>query len=483
MDCHSNHSVFLRADGSLACWDDAGSRLTLKRFDPSVDMSRDIVFGSVFGEIREKLHKSEMPFPDYCKDCMILASGACFNPSWAEKKELLIFQVEPSIACMLECPGCMTLAERKERHGPPWNLDVTIFEKYLSDFKNDGVSIRTIDFQGHGEPLINRKVWDMAGLAKSYFPKAKISMCTSGHGKFELSQVHSGIDEMMFAIDGVDQESFEKNRVRGDFEKAFGFMRSFSQASIQEGKDINTIWKYILFDCNSAPEQLLRAQEMALESGVREILFVNTQLGVKLSKIHALEDIPQLDGNLRVNISNYLSNFHDILHCVDMARHSISQGAAKEAGYQLLFASNMLRRRFECIDDADVLPSKYQALIYEICHLGDHKLIEPAVKAAIQSGFHLLHDKLTIGSKAAKDVIRKWKSEEISRLRAQVKSRKGKAVSKVRSLMAGCIDTVDGIVTFGNLASKDRTIYRQSEEVVRLARLIDMRPGPENSVR
>lgn len=54
------------------------------------------------------------------------------------------------------------------------------------------------------------------------------------------------------------------------------------------------MWKYILFDCNNRPEQLLRAQEMALEAGVGELHFVNTQLGLKSSRIYGLEDILRL---------------------------------------------------------------------------------------------------------------------------------------------------------------------------------------------
>ena len=233
----------------------------------------------MFANIRAKLKKGDMPFPAYCRDCMVLASGVPFNHIWEEKKEINVFQIEASIACILECPGCMTFAERKKIHGRPWHLDAEIFEKYLSDFRNDGVTIRTIDFQGHGEPLLNRDVWKMASIAKDYFPQANVTMCTASHGKYDPSQVRSGIDEMMFAIDGVDQESFEQNRVRGNFAKAYGFMKAFCHGVRDEGRDIRTIWKYILFDCNNSPEQLIRAQELAAEAGVQEILFVNTQLG------------------------------------------------------------------------------------------------------------------------------------------------------------------------------------------------------------
>lgn len=483
MDCHSNHSVFLRANGSLACWDDAGSRLTLKAFEPSVDYSKDVVFGEVFAEIRGKLKRGEMPFPNVCQDCMIFASGACFNPLWAEKKELLIFQVEASIACTMECPGCMTLVERKARHGPPWNLDIEIFEKYLLDFKADGVTIRTIDFQGHGEPLLNRDVWKMAGLAKSYFPEANISMCTAAHGKYDPSQVHSGIDEVMFAIDGVDQESFEPNRVRGNFDKAYTFMKSFCQGAIEEGREIKTVWKYILFDCNNSPEQLVRAQEMAAEAGVQELLFVNTQLGLKASTILTLDQVPQVDNGVKISISNYLSNFHDTLHGVDKARFALSLNDSVAAGSHLLFATNMIRRRFECLEPGDDLPEDYQAVIYEIHDLSKHDLITPKIRSRIKGGFRALEDKLVMGILPAKNLIIKWKSEEILRLANQIDKRPRRGVSTItRSMIERGFNALDAKLDMGTVPAKNLIIKWKSKEILQLATQLDQQPGPGVSV-
>lgn len=483
MDCHSNHSVFLRANGSLACWDDAGSKLTLKAFEPNVDYAKDIVFGEVFAGIRGKLKEGKMPFPDVCQDCMIFASGACFNPRWAENKEILIFQVEVSIACTLECPGCMTFAERKIRHTRPWHLDINIFEKYLSDFKADGVLIRTIDFQGHGEPLLNRDVWKMAGLAKSYFPDANISMCTNAHGKYDPSQVHSGIDEVMFAIDGIDQKSFEPNRVRGDFEKAYRFMKDFCQGATIEGRQIKTVWKYILFDCNNSPQQLIRAQEMAAEAGVQEIHFVNTQLGLKASTILSLEQIPKVDNGVKVSISDYLSNFHDTLHGVDMARFALSQEDSVAAGAHLLFATNMIRRRFECIEPDDDLPEVNQALIYEILDLSKHDLVAPEIRTTIEGGFHALGSKLVMGILPAKDLIIKWKSEEILRLANQLGQPSKRPVSAIaRSAIKDGFRAVEDRLAKGTLGAKNRVIRRKSEEVLRLAIQLDQQPGPSVSV-
>jgi hypothetical protein len=477
MDCHSNHSVFLRSDGTLACWDDGGSRLTLARFDPAVDYSRDVVFGKVFGGIRDSLRGGDMPFPDFCRDCLVLASGACFNPGWAARKEILIFQVEPSIACTLECPGCMTFGERKARHARPWNLDIAVFEKYLSDFRNDGVTIRTIDFQGHGEPLLNRDVWKMAGLAKSYFPQATISMCTNAHGRYEPSQARSGIDEMMFAIDGVDQQSFEPNRVRGSFDKAYGYMKAFCQGAAAEGRDIRTIWKYILFDCNNAPEQFVRAQELAVEAGVGTLLFVNTQLGLRSSRLYTPETIPRIDSGVEIRVSGYFSSFHDTLHAVDKARHCLSRRDAAGGASHLLFAANMIRRRFECYGEADAIPEDYQALIHEILDLAGDPQVGPDTRATIAGGLHALSGKLVIGLLDAKDRIIGWKNDEILRLSDQLRARPRRGVADhARTILRDLAWRPGTRGAGGALAARNRTIARQSDEIFRLAVRIGASP-------
>ena len=247
-------------------------------------------------------------------------------------------------------------------------------------------------------------------------------MCTNAHGVFDPEQVRSGIDEMMFAIDGVDQHSFEQNRVRGNFDKAFSFMKAFCQGSLAEGRDVKTIWKYILFDCNDSPEQLLKAQTLAAEAGVQELLFVNSQLGLRASKIFNLEDIPNTNTGVTIRLSSYLANFHDILHGIDKARYALSIDDRTATSAHLLFACNMIRRRFECLSKEDPLPQDYQALVHEILDLSAAPQVDHQTRQRIEGGFRNLEDKMILTPLQAKNLIIQWKSEEIMRLATQLGS-------------------------------------------------------------
>ena len=66
MDCTVNHSMFLRSNGSLACWCDGGSLKTLQEFDDKIDYATDVYLGKVYGYISESLAAGTMPFPSLC---------------------------------------------------------------------------------------------------------------------------------------------------------------------------------------------------------------------------------------------------------------------------------------------------------------------------------------------------------------------------------------------------------------------------------
>jgi hypothetical protein len=89
--------------------------------------------------------------------------------------------------------------------------------------------------------------------------------------------VSSGFDELVCAIDGVDQATYEPYRVHGRFDLAWDLMRDLVEHGAAGAPLLRVVWKYVLFEHNSAPETLLRAQEMALEAGVAELVFVLTR--------------------------------------------------------------------------------------------------------------------------------------------------------------------------------------------------------------
>ncbi len=287
MQCPGADSLFLRANGNFVCWDDAGSDKILQPYDPLKSMSRIFLDGGPCSLISKKLAGNTLPFPETCPGCYCLSprGSPCFN-----SRMLNVMQVEPSSRCTLECKACATPEER-ERLPLPRTLSPDVFQKVLKDSSGSGIDIRTFDFSGHGEPLMNPDLWQIVSLARKYYPNAFLSLITNAHGNFELNNVFSGLDQIQFSIDGVDQESYEKYRVGGNFAKAYNYMKSFTGAARSSGSSVRMIWRYILFSHNDNTDQLRKAFEMASEIGVHELRFVFTHKGKWSTDITSYEEL------------------------------------------------------------------------------------------------------------------------------------------------------------------------------------------------
>jgi hypothetical protein len=384
MNCTVNHSLFLRSNGSLACWCDYGSLKTLQPFDPSLDYAEDVYLGPVYRQIRERLAAGSMPFPSYCAKCMSLEPAAPYPTVDPQHRYVDTFQVEPSMACQLDCPGCIPLKDRKTRVKRDWCghliLAPQILDKILKDFRRAGIRIRTFDFQGHGEPLLCPDVWTMIRSAKALFPDSFATMCTNANAEFRDETVEAGLDQILFAIDGMDQASYAPYRVHGDFAQAYAFMRGFSTAVRRRALPVSTVWKYVLFRHNDRPEQLLAAQELAHEARVGELRFVITQLGPMSTQIVTEDDIPRAGNGVNVRVMNYKVRVEQLEEGLASARASLAADRPAQAAQAAAFVAAMLKRLF---GEAPAVPPSY-ARFLDGLHEVAERLPDPARRAVLR---------------------------------------------------------------------------------------------------
>lgn len=372
MDCTVNHSIFLRSNGSLACWCDYGSLKTLQEFDPSLDYAEDVYLGKVYGYIRDQLAAGTMPFPSYCSKCMMLQPNLPFSAGYKKARYIDTFQVEPSMACNLDCPGCIPIKDRKARVAKTWCghliLAPKILEKILKDFHRAGMSIRVIDFQGHGEPTLNPDIWDMVRMAKSMFPKSYLTMCTHANVNFSEDMVDAGLNQIIYAIDGMSQESYAPYRVHGDFDKAYNFMKSFSTAVRARKAKTDTVWKYVLFRHNDSPEQLRRAQELAQEAQITQLRFIITQLGPMSTRIVDEADIPRIKSKVNVIIENYKVSVKQLEDGIEVARNGVKSQQLPEAAQSAAFVAAMMKRLFA---EPQTVPPKFAVYLTDLHELAN----------------------------------------------------------------------------------------------------------------
>jgi hypothetical protein len=344
--------------------------LTLLPFDPSLDYARDVYLGPVFKTIRAKLRSGQMPFPEYCSGCFCLMPHLGLGHRYEWLRILETFQIEPSMACQLECPNCIKKKERTTRvartpHGH-MTLSTHIVQKIATDLHRAGIKVRKFDFQGHGEPLLNVHTWEMARIVAQLYPKAVVSICTHANFEFHPEMICSGVNEMLFAIDGVDQPSYVPYRVNGDFDYAYQFMKDFSLAAARLNPRIRRVWKYVVFEHNDQPEQLLKAQELAIQAKVTEMRFVLTQLGPLSWDVTHESHIPRLDPRLNVVVDSYRIQVAQFAAALTELSSAIASSDADQAARSAIYFVNMLNRLFHT---APRIPPEYDELINQFLEL------------------------------------------------------------------------------------------------------------------
>lgn len=123
--------------------------------------------------------------------------------------------VEPTNFCNLKCPLCPTGSGAIT--APRGHMD---FEHYKKILDECGDYLFNLTLWNWGEPFLHKNIYDMIDYAKA--KRIFVRVSTNGHflkdGKNLERIVMSGLDELMFSLDGASEESFLKYRVGGKFE-------------------------------------------------------------------------------------------------------------------------------------------------------------------------------------------------------------------------------------------------------------------------
>lgn len=359
--CPSIDSIFLRAWGDLVCWDDAGSELVLQHWDPAADYA-EVFLDGPYERIRRELELGRAPWGEVCGRCLLLRLGPRDGGAGWDRSYVRMLRVEPSYHCTLDCPGCVPLAARRQ-HSGAFQLDPEILDRILSDLVGHGLEVDALDFQGHGEPLLNPRLWEMSARSRERLPEAWISVTTNANGRFRPEMVAAGFDEIICAIDGVDAATYDPYRVHGRFDLAWRFMVDFARAGAVAERPVRVVWKYVLFEHNSTPEALLQAQRMALEAGVAELVFVFTRNGRGPRQIASPDDVPRLNPGPPLGFRYHEPGIEDLEARGRLAKAMRERGRDDEADALEESVRENLRRFFT---DLAAAPERYRRLAEEL---------------------------------------------------------------------------------------------------------------------
>jgi radical SAM protein with 4Fe4S-binding SPASM domain len=227
------------------------------------------------------------------------------------------YSIEPTNHCNLQCPECPSGLGTLTR--PLGLLKTEDFKKLIDEICATGFYIQLF-FQG--EPYINKNLPEMIRYAQA--KNVYVSISTNGHFVNEKNVdlvLDNAPDKLIFSVDGLDEESYQKYRVGGTFEQADKGLRSLITRRNERGlKRPFVEFQFIVMKQNE--HQMDDVKKYCNEVGVDKLVFKTMQVS---SYENAVKFLPTnkkfrryvLDNN-SFAIKNEIKN-----HCFALWRTSV----------------------------------------------------------------------------------------------------------------------------------------------------------------
>lgn len=156
-----------------------------------------------------------------------------------------IFSVEVSLGCNLRCPECKTgNSQINRKKGLMTFAEFQIIADKIKPYA------KYVYLHLWGEPLLNNDIFLMIEYISTV---SHVNISTNGqlvNKEIAEKLILSGVTDIIVSIDGVTQEVYEKYRVGGNIQKAFGALENLVYYNKKNGKHVNIIPQFIVFKHN-----------------------------------------------------------------------------------------------------------------------------------------------------------------------------------------------------------------------------------------
>ena len=214
-----------------------------------------------------------------------------------------ILQIEPSNICNLHCLTCATGAGLMTR--PAALMPFDMYRRVIDQVKDH---VYLIAFWSWGEPFINKDAFRMIRYAKE--KGILVHTSTNGHYLNTREQarkiIDSGLDSLIVAVDGLDQQTYEKYRQGGKLQSVIDAIENLvtERASLGVSHPRITL-RFIVMKHNE--HQVDQVKKFAQDLGVDVITFRSAV--VRRSKIDCEEKLTPLSEEFQH--FNYKNNTSD----------------------------------------------------------------------------------------------------------------------------------------------------------------------------
>jgi MoaA/NifB/PqqE/SkfB family radical SAM enzyme len=183
----------------------------------------------------------------------------------------ILGSVDPTNLCNLHCPMCSNVESRDLGH-PRGKMSLDAFQAIMREV---GPWLIHLQLYHYGEPLLNPELPEMVRIAaREYLCRVRVStnlaMPLSDDALRDL--LYSGLDTLVVAADGADQETYAKYRRGGSLEVVLDNLRRIvaGRAALVKGCGPRIVWQYLVFSHNK--DQVNLARRLARQIGVDRFL-------------------------------------------------------------------------------------------------------------------------------------------------------------------------------------------------------------------
>lgn len=202
-----------------------------------------------------------------------------------------IMMIEPTNFCNLKCVLCPT--GNGTLKVPRGSMKFREFKKIIDEC---GPYLFNLTLWNWGEPFLNKEIYDMIEYAKS--KRIFVRVSTNGHLLKDTKNiervVRSGMDELIFSLDGASKETFMKYRKSGDFDVVMGNLKKLVETKKRlRSRSPFVEIQFIVMHHNE--HEIPKIRQLAKEIGVDALKLktVNLEMEVKGKKEENAKYLPK----------------------------------------------------------------------------------------------------------------------------------------------------------------------------------------------
>ena len=155
---------------------------------------------------------------------------------------------EPTNLCNLKCPLCATSYGKYDKVG---QIRLATFKKILKNIDEILPQIKRFCLWGRGEPFLNKDIEKMIFLLSTLKVYSVVNTNGLLLNKERIKEtLKSGLNEIIFSIDGLTQKTYAQYRVGGNLRQVLKNLAIFVQEKDKQKAKTKIIWQFLVMKHN-----------------------------------------------------------------------------------------------------------------------------------------------------------------------------------------------------------------------------------------